>query len=117
MDSRAEILDIACRFGWLIVQQDYQAAWLLLTREARVANSPATLKAAVDAMIAGARGPILKATVIEEVAIEDWPGKRPSDVGIVYVALTGDGFSEAVTLTLTRELDRISVRDLAWGRP
>jgi hypothetical protein len=117
MDDRAVSLDVARRFGQLIVRQEYQAACLLLTKEAQSAHSPGTLKAAVNAMIAYARGPILRSQVCEEVAIEDWPGKRPSDVGIVYVALTGDGFSEAVTLTLARELDGISIRDLAWGRP
>jgi hypothetical protein len=35
----------------------------------------------------------------------------------VYVALTGDGFSEAVTVTLTQEAGTIRIRDLQWGRP
>jgi len=35
----------------------------------------------------------------------------------VYVALTGDGFCEAVTVTLTREAGTIRIRELEWGRP
>ena len=35
----------------------------------------------------------------------------------VYVSLAGDGFCEAVTVTLSREADDIRIRELEWGRP
>ena len=61
--------------------------------------------------------PITEVDLVSECILEDWPAKQEGDVGYVYVALTGDGFCEAVTVTLTREADTIRIRELEWGRP
>lgn len=110
-------LDVADLFGSLIVRRDYQAARSLLARDARRLHSCEDLKAAAEAMISYAAGPILQSQIIESATLEDWPAKQCNDVAVVYLALTGAGFSEAVSLTLARQDDRIVIRDLVWGRP
>jgi len=89
----------------------------MLTGEARSLYSPDSMKAAVKAMISYAAGPTLESQVIEDATVEDWPAKRSGDVAVIYLALTGAEFSEAVTLTLVRESAAILIRDLTWGRP
>ena len=57
------------------------------------------------------------AQVIDDCVVENWPGKQSGDLAVVYVALTGKSFSEAVTLTLAQYSEAILIRELAWGRP
>jgi hypothetical protein len=54
---------------------------------------------------------------MDEFTLEDWPGKQADDLAVVYVSLNGDGFSEAVTLTLAKYGHEILIRHLEWGRP
>ncbi len=108
---------VAEQFGRLIAQGDYATAHSLLTESARAAHSPADLQQAVEQMIAIGDGPITDVTLVSECILDDWPSKQEGDVGYVYVSLDGDGFCEAVTVTLTREADEIRIRKLEWGRP
>ena len=108
---------VAEQFGRAIAQGDFAAAHSLLTEGAQTAHSPESLKQAVEDMTAVGDGPITDVDLVGECILEDWPGKQEGDVGYVYVALTGDGFSEAVTVTLTSEAGRLRIRDLEWGRP
>jgi hypothetical protein len=55
--------------------------------------------------------------VIEDAIVETWPGKQPNDLAVVYVALTGENLSEAVTLTLAQNDEDTLIRQLEWGRP
>lgn len=68
-------------------------------------------------MTAYASGSIQEAQVMDDFTLEDWPGKQPGDLAVVYVALNGDSFSEAVTLTLKQHCENILIRHLEWGRP
>ncbi len=108
---------VAEQFGRAIAEGDFETAHSLLTEGARTAHPPESMKQAVEDMIAVGNGPITDVDLVSECNLEDWPGKQEGDVGYVYVALTGDGFCEAVTVTLTSEAGRIRIRDLEWGRP
>ena len=46
-----------------------------------------------------------------------WPDRHENDFGWAYVAISGDGFSEAVTAVVAKEAHRTAVRSLEWGRP
>jgi len=37
---------------------------------------------------------------MEDFTLKNWPGKQLGDLAVVYVALNGESFSEAVTLRL-----------------
>lgn len=71
----------------------------------------------MEALISYASVPILETQVVEGATVEDWPTKRPGDVSVVYVALSGDGFSVAVMLTLVQEDQDTRIRDMVCGRP
>jgi hypothetical protein len=109
--------EIAKQFGDLIAKPDYTAAYALLTQEAQAANSPDDFREAVEGMTTYAPGPIREVQVMEDYILEDWPDKQDGDVAITYVALTGDGFCEAVTVTLVRHRSGFRIRHLEWGRP
>ncbi len=49
--------------------------------------------------------------------MEDWPDREESDLGWVYVALSGSTFSEAVTVVVSNQEGRHVIRSLEWGRP
>jgi hypothetical protein len=54
---------------------------------------------------------------MDDFTLENWPGKQPDDLAVAYVALNGENFSEAVTLTLTAYGREIMIRHMEWGRP
>lgn len=64
-----------------------------------------------------APGPIQETKAMGDFALEDWPGKQPGDLAVVYVALNGNRFSEAVTLTVAQYGEDVLIRYLEWGRP
>jgi hypothetical protein len=55
----------------------------MLTKEAQASNSPEAMRAAVEARIAYASGPIWEAQVIEEADLEDCPDSRAGDIAVV----------------------------------
>lgn len=109
--------DVAQHSGDLITRKEYSAAWELLSKEAQASIPPAAIQTAVATMIASAPGPIQQAQVMEDFILEDWPGKQRGDLAVVYVALSGESFSEAVTLTLAQSGNNTLIRHLEWGRP
>jgi hypothetical protein len=113
----AAYTEVAEQFGNLIGTADYMAAHALLTKKAQAVHSPDDFKESVEGMTTYAPGPIQRVVVIEDSILEDWPDKHDGDIAIVYISLEGDGFCEAVTVTLTQEAGDIRIRDLEWGRP
>jgi hypothetical protein len=109
--------EVAKQFGDLIAKSDYPAAHALLTKEAQAVHTPDDFKAAVEGMTTYAPGPIQEVEVMEDFILEDWPDKQEGDVAIAYVSLTGDGFCEAVTVTLVQQGSDLRIRHLEWGRP
>lgn len=53
-----------------------------------------------------------------EESMTEWPAKTENDVGWQYVSIMGDGFSEAVAVTVCRDsLGEFKIRVIEWGRP
>lgn len=110
-------VEIAKQFGDLIASEDYTAAHALLTKQAQAMHSPGDFKNEVEGMTTYAPGPVREVEVMEDYILEDWPDKQDHDVAYVYVSLAGDGYCEAVTLTLAQQGDDVRIRHLEWGRP
>jgi hypothetical protein len=108
---------IAQRFGNCLAKGDHAAASALLAEEWQSAMTPEAMKSAVASMTAYALAPIQEAQVMDAFTLEDWPGRRAGDLAVVSVALNGDSFSEAVTLTLAQYGEDVLIRHLEWGRP
>jgi hypothetical protein len=108
---------VAQRFGDCIAIKDYDAAWTLLSEELRLSFTSESIKNAVISMTAYGTGSIQVAQVMDDFTLEDWPGKQADDLAVTYVALNGENFSEAVTLTLAEYGQEILIRHLEWGMP
>lgn len=55
---------------------------------------------------------------VELISVMDtWPDRQANDLGWAYVAISGDGFSEAVVVVIAQEAHRTVIRALEWGRP
>jgi len=109
--------DVALRFANLIAAEDYKAASLLLTADCRRANPPERLKQAIVQITRYRPGPIVNVELVKEGTSLDWPDKQPGDLVSYYIALDGEGFTEAVSVVLTQAGDQILIRALEWGRP
>ena len=108
---------VAQRFGDCIAIKDYDAAWTLLSKELRLSLTSESIKNAVSTMTSYGKGWIQVAQVMDDFTLEDWPDKQANDLAVTYVALNGENFSEAVTLTLAEYGQEIFIRHLEWGRP
>lgn len=84
----------------------------------REERSPASLKSEFEAMYSGyAKGSPRSTHFDPEFSSVDWPGKQPGDVGWAYVGIEGDGFLEAVAVTVASIDGRLHIREIEWGRP
>jgi len=110
-------VQFAKQFGSLIVKEDYLAARALLTREAQIDWPAQEIQRRSERMRRYAPGPFTDMQVTEEFILQDWPAKREHDVASIYIALTGDGFSEAATIIVAQQDGELRIRDLEWGRP
>ncbi|MFO0039099.1 MAG: hypothetical protein ACK522_09180 [Synechococcaceae cyanobacterium] len=63
-----------------------------------------------------ATGPIKTAQVMDDCAHEDLLDGKLADLAVVYGALNGDGFGDAVSLTLAQVGDSVFTRHFEWGR-
>jgi hypothetical protein len=114
-ESAEDYKKVASGFTNALATRNYAAAYALTSTEYRDSTSLEAMQAAFEAIVPAdwkTTGPV-------EVGqtMEDWPGRKPSDVGWAYVTVGGDTFSEAVTVVVTREKDALRVRTAEFGRP
>lgn len=119
MDCNHDALyaQLAVRFAKALASGDFQQAYMLLSPELRVALRPDRLRETYEAMIEYGDGPPTDVELI--VTMEQWklPEQRPTDLGWAYVAIAGDGYSEAVTVIVEDAGGGPAIRQLEWGRP
>ena len=106
---------IALGFTNALATRNYGAAYALTSNEYRDSTSVQAMQAAFEAIVPTDWKAIGPVDVGE--TMEDWPGRKPSDVGRVYVSVGGDVYSEAVTVIVTLEENALKVRTVEFGRP
>lgn len=116
-DNAGDYKRVALAFTEALAARDYSAAYALTSRTYRDRTSVKALQDAFEAIVPpdwGTVGPIDIG-----LAMEDWPGREPSDVGWAYVSIGGDVYSEAVTVVAAREEEEkeLKVRTVEFGRP
>src|ERR1700677_3773390 len=111
MDSDIQIAE---QFGMALANGDLSGSHGLLTGQA-LQCSPENLKQEVAQMTSYAPGPIQHVEVMG--SLKAWPARKPGDIAWVYVALTGDSLSEAVSVVLCSTPAGTRVREIEWGRP
>jgi hypothetical protein len=107
--------NFALKFALALMRGEFGAARSLLAKPLRRDLSTRDLEAAFMAMIAHAGAPVRSAEVTS--ALSHWPAKQPGDIGWVYVAMSGETFSEGVSVAVCAENGALRIRDIAWGRP
>jgi len=106
---------VASQFAEALAKGDFGRANELLTEAAKKHLSATELKKTYEGMIAYGRGPAKHVEVLQSLGI--WPGKQKDDAGWVYVSISGDDFSEAVSVVVARESGKELIRHIEWGRP
>jgi hypothetical protein len=113
----APYAQLAVRFAKSLVSGDFKQAYMLLSPELRLDLTPDRLRETYEAMIEYGDGPPTDVELI--VTMEQWqlPEQRSTDLGWAYVAIAGDGYSEAVTVIVEDAGGESVIRYLEWGRP
>jgi len=113
--SAGDSKKVALAFTNALAARDYGAAYALTSNEYRNSTSVEGMQAAFETIVP----PDWKTVGPVEVGetMEDWPGRKPSDAGWVYVSVGGDVYSEAVTVVVTLEEGALKVRTAEFGRP
>ena len=106
---------VADRFAGALAKENFDKAHDLLTRTAKEMLPASALKKQYKEMTDYGSGPATHVEVIRDLST--WSGKQKDDVAWVYVAISGDNFSEAVTVIVTREDGQERIRSVEWGRP
>ncbi len=106
---------VAADFAQALARGDYQHAWSFIAEGHREALSAQQLQSDYEAMIAYGDGPATFVAVME--TLEDWPARQHGDVGWVYVAMAGGGYSEAVAVVVCEAGEQPRIRAIEWGRP
>ncbi|MBT8099314.1 MAG: hypothetical protein KJO82_06170 [Gammaproteobacteria bacterium] len=111
----SDMMKLASDFAVAIVDRNTDRAHAMLTQGLRGSMQPAELLSELDVLaddMGGVNG------IGEPMKIlDDWPGKAANELAMIYVPLLGDVYSEAVTLTIANEDDRIRIGAIEWGRP
>ena len=69
----------------------------------------------LNEMIEYGDGPVDHIEVMNEMT--SWPQMNSEDIGWAYVAMSGPGFSEAVTVVISKVNDVSRITSIEWGRP
>ena len=102
-------------FSQLVVEENYSEAWSMLTEDLKTRISASDIEKHYTNMIAYGDGPAQLDGFYS--FIDQWPDKKPKDIGWIYISISGANFVEAVTLIIADEDHQPKIRDIEWGRP
>ena len=102
-------------FAKALARRDYASAHSMLSFMQRMLWSPNSIGQRFEEMIAYGAGDADDVEAIEGYV--DYRSKKEGDIGGVYVAISGPGFSEAVMVFVKREEGEPKIREIEWGRP
>jgi hypothetical protein len=117
-----EAADIALTFARALVAKEYDRANAMLSAALKCTHPPSVLQKCLEEMIQYSESTTEWPTGVQVVTGADSgddpsPRKTPEDFGWMYVAIVGDGYCEAVTVTIANEDNRLIIREIEWGRP
>lgn len=111
-------IKIALDFAQALVDGEFEFASSLLVPEIRQVMTPEQLRLDYEGMIGMYLNPASAQVIFDpQFTMTDWPGRRPNDVGWVYVSIVGDDFVEAVSVILAEQDEVLLIREIDWGRP
>ena len=106
--------ETALQFGTALANRDYAGAYAMTTVEFRATMSLDTMQATFEEMVPldWVMGPIDAVDVLEE-----WPDMQAGDLGMIYVSIGGEVYSEGVTVIVNNTEGEPRVRQAEFGRP
>ena len=111
---------VGAKFAQALVHGEFRKAHELLSPNLRLDYSPAVLKQSYDDMVEYAQ-PVGELNVVVvnnfEGKGESRDGKKLDNEGSACVAIVGEGWCEAVTITAKPYGSDYLITDLIWGRP
>jgi len=113
--NEPECVAFARNFGEALVDGDYDIARGMLSAELKQKYSKRKLQTITEKLIGDRTTVLGSADVVE--TMDQWSDKQESDVGWVYVALTGSECNEAVALTISKHFSELVISGIEWGRP
>lgn len=116
-NHEAPYAQLAVRFANALVSGDFTQAHSLLTPDLGADLSPDRLRETYEGMIEYGDGPPTEIELITTLETWQWPEPQPTDLGWAYVAIAGDGHSEAVTVIVESVEGKPAIRHIEWGRP
>jgi len=114
-NSREATIDTGSRFANALVEKRYGDASSMLTVDLKKSWSEEKLRSQYEEMISYGSGPVKVDGHTE--FLEEWPDRKPGDVGWAYISISGSDFAEAITVVVAEENGEPKIRDLQWGRP
>jgi hypothetical protein len=109
---------IAIDFAAALLEGNYELAHGLLSPELKHGFSPEDLHLEFELMYSGySEGEPTQIMFDPQFTMTNWPGKRPGDIGWVYVSIVGDDFVEAITVVISDIEGEYLISEIEWGRP
>ena len=110
-----DVNEFALKFVEMLAARDYTTAYAMTSNEYQKQTSIEQMKSEFETIVPvdwGTIGPIEAMPILKE-----WPDKQSSDLGIVYVSIGGDYYSEAVIVTVSLENGGLRISNVEFGRP
>jgi len=108
---------LAYEFAMNLVQSEFDKAHSQFTSANQLIWPVSSLKKEYDEMIEYGEGVPQYIEVMQTDPMNGWASYRDGDIGWSYVAIVGDGYSEAVALIYCNENGLPRIRSIEWGRP
>lgn len=108
---------LAFAFAQAVVNGQFVAAHALLSDALKQEMSPQDIESSYKQMIEYGEGAPSLIEVVNADSMNGWPSKQEPDIGWAYIAICGDGYSEAVSVVVAEEKEGAVIRKLEWGRP
>lgn len=99
----------------VLVQRDYGRAYAMTSREYQRSTSLQQMMAGFEAIVPTDWKTSAPPEVTQTLA--SWPDKQASDVRWTYVGISGDVYSEGVTVVVMSEDGTLRIRTIEFGRP
>jgi len=113
--ERNRYKQFALEFANALVKGSYDSAASMLNEHLSKQWKNESLKKYYNEMIEYGDGAATHVEVME--TMDDWPDRKIDDIGWAYVAISGDGFNEAVTVVVSKKDGLYKISDIEWGRP
>jgi hypothetical protein len=107
--------EIAVTFAKYLTAGRFDDAHNMLSEHLQQQYRPSDLNRKYSAMVSyGGSAP----DDVELIStMETSPARQANDLGWAYVAISGDGFLEALSVVVAQEKRGAFIREIEWGRP